>query len=312
MSDKLSIWDALCKTDPAHTKQFSRAGGFKGTAIKPIWIVKMLTEKFGPCGSGWGIDEPSFQVVPCGDETMVYCTVRCWYDNGDPIVNCYLYGVGGDKVLAKRSSGPFFDDEAFKKAFTDAVGNAFKFLGVGADVHMGQFEDSKYLQAVKDEFSQRAANDEPRSEPAPRTKLNGPHTSKTDLRRAICDIISKVRSAKSNAEIDAIQKEHIATIKQANSDWPALLTGDPNIPEDVGLKGAVEQRRQQLTSEDDGQLAMLIRSMKECDSPNSLSNWMATNEAIIGELDGAESRTFQLAYDLHESGLKAVSLVNAG
>lgn len=151
MTENTKIWDAVCKTDPAHTKPFSRSGGFKGTAIKPIWTVKRLTEQFGPVGMGWGMGEPSFTVVPSGEEILVYCTVTCWHTER---ANTFV-GVGGDKVTAKRSSGPFNDDEAFKKAFTDAVGNAFKFVGFGADVHMGQFEDSKYVQDVTEEFSEK-------------------------------------------------------------------------------------------------------------------------------------------------------------
>lgn len=151
----MAIWNALSRTDPKHTKQFSRSGGFKGTALKPIWIVQRLTEQFGPVGTGWGMNEPQFQVVPAGDEVMVYCTVGCWIAKqpGDESYPAVFYGVGGDKVLGKNKYGLQSDDEAFKKAFTDAVGNAFKFLGVGADIHMGQFDDSKYVQEVAREFA---------------------------------------------------------------------------------------------------------------------------------------------------------------
>ena len=151
MTDKKVLWDKLSKTDPAHTKSFSRSGGFKGTAIKPQWVVMRLTEEFGPCGLGWGINRPEFQVVPVGAEVMVYCTVSCWHGTLDNI----LWGVGGDKVSTSRQSGTFNDDEAFKKAFTDAIMNAFKFLGVAADVHMGLFDDSKYVQEVKADFAER-------------------------------------------------------------------------------------------------------------------------------------------------------------
>ena len=151
MTDKKALWDKLSKTDPAHTKGFSRAGGFKGTAIKPQWVVMRLTEEFGPCGLGWGINRPEFQVVPAGAEMMVYCTVSCWHGTLDNI----LWGVGGDKVSTSRQAGTVNDDEAFKKAFTDAIMNAFKFLGVAADVHMGMFDDSKYVQEVKADFAER-------------------------------------------------------------------------------------------------------------------------------------------------------------
>jgi hypothetical protein len=143
------LWDTLSRTDPKHTKGFSRAGGFKGTAIKPMWVWQRLTELFGPCGTGWGFGQPTFQVVQSDKETLVYCTVSAWH--GDK--NNTLWGVGGDKVVTARQSGAFCDDEAFKKAFTDALMNAFKFLGVAADVHMGLFDDNKYVQAMREEFA---------------------------------------------------------------------------------------------------------------------------------------------------------------
>lgn len=155
-TDNLRIWSRLSKTDPAHTKGFKRAGGFSGTAIKPIWITQRLTEQFGPCGVGWGFERPEFQLVTVGNETLVYCTVTAWFMDGGK--QHFIYGVGGDKVAAARQSGVFTDDEAFKKAFTDALGNAFKFIGVAADVHMGLFEDSKYLAQITAEFNPPANN----------------------------------------------------------------------------------------------------------------------------------------------------------
>jgi hypothetical protein len=149
-----AIWDKLGKTDPEHTKKFSRSGGFKGTAVKPMWVYHRLTEEFGAVGVGWGHNKPDFQVVPGADgEVLVYCTVECWHtDPGNT-----FYGVGGDKVTTKRQSGHFNDDEAFKKAFTDGVMNAFKSVGVAADVHMGLHDDDKYVESVKRDFAPRAA-----------------------------------------------------------------------------------------------------------------------------------------------------------
>lgn len=146
------LWDRLGKTDPKHTRAFQRAGGFKGTAIKPMWSFRRMTEEFGPCGEGWGINEPSFQVVSGADgEVLVYCTVSIWYGANKTKT---VFGVGGDKVVAKFSSGLKGDDEAFKKAFTDAVTNALKLIGVGADIHMGLFDDNKYVSEVRAEFAE--------------------------------------------------------------------------------------------------------------------------------------------------------------
>lgn len=152
MTDHMRHWLVLSKTDPAHTKAFQRAGGFRGTAIKPIWVAKNLTEHFGPFGIGWGCDRPEFTQVNAGDEILVFCTLSCWYIDGER--RAVVYGIGGDKIAVKRKDGRIdTDDEAFKKAFTDALGNAYKNVGSGADVHMGLFDDNKYVAAARDEFS---------------------------------------------------------------------------------------------------------------------------------------------------------------
>lgn len=150
MTDNLAIWNELGKTDPDATKGFNRSGGFKGTAVKPMWVLKRLTEKFGPAGVGWGVNKPDFQVVPAeGGEILVYCTVSTWHGDKENL----LWGVGGDKVVGKNKNGLSTDDEAFKKAFTDAVGNAFKSIGVAADIHMGLFDDAKYVSSMREEFA---------------------------------------------------------------------------------------------------------------------------------------------------------------
>jgi hypothetical protein len=155
-----ALWDRLGRTDPKHTKPFKRSGGFSGTSIKPIYSYRRMTEEFGPCGEGWGINEPIFQVVTGSDgEVLVFCTASIWYGTKDKIV----FGVGGDKVVVKQSSGLRGDDEAFKKAFTDGVTNALKMIGVGADVHMGLFDDDKYVNTLKEEFSEKGDGDDSRT-----------------------------------------------------------------------------------------------------------------------------------------------------
>lgn len=164
-ADNLRIWNALSKTDPKHTKPFSRAGGFKGTATKPIWLTMRLTEKFGPCGIGWGMGQPEFQTVTAGDEILVFCTVALWYREGEALGT--VYGVGGDKVLGKNKYGPFTNDEAFKASYTDALSNAMKQIGVAADIHMGLFEDQKYLREVTQEFAEEQRTPAPPPSPPP-------------------------------------------------------------------------------------------------------------------------------------------------
>lgn len=190
-TNNLRIWDALGKTDPKHTKSFSRAGGFKGTATKPIWTAMRMTEYFGPCGLGWGMTRPEFQTVPSGEDILVFCTVGLWYvegTGGTAAVRGEVFGVGGDKCAGKNKNGPFTDDEAFKKAYTDAIGNAMKQIGVSADVHMGLFDDSKYVNEMKREF----ADDEPRPAEQPPAQRSPPPVAKAvaseDSHKPVFDI----------------------------------------------------------------------------------------------------------------------------
>ena len=161
-TNNLALWERLGKTDPSQTKGFSRAGGFKGTAIKPIYTEQKMTEVFGPVGKGWGMGQPSFTTVPGNDgQVAVYCTVELWWRENE-VMHGSVFGVGGDMVVVKQAAGLRTDDEAFKKAFTDAVGNAMKHLGMSADVHMGRFDDSKYVSELRAELA-----GEPETPPTP-------------------------------------------------------------------------------------------------------------------------------------------------
>lgn len=205
MSDNLRHWSALGRTDPAHTKTFQRAGGFKGTATRPIWNEMRLTEHFGPCGIGWGCDEPKFSLVPAGDELLVFCVLRCWYRDASDAMENVIWGIGGDKVLAKRQSGPAFsDDEAYKKAFTDALGNAFKHVGMNADIHMGLFEDSKYRDEVAREFAGEPAAPAPAPAPAPNGRAAIDKAARAHAEAARKRIRAALEAAKEPRVIDEI------------------------------------------------------------------------------------------------------------
>lgn len=161
LDNNMRHWHALFSTDPKQTKPFQRPGGFKGTAIKPLWNVMRLTEHFGPMGIGWGTKEPKFNIIDTGvgGEIMVYCVLEVWYKDGQdtdaPIGT--VWGIGGDKVASKRAGAMFADDEAYKKAYTDALSNAIVRLGVSADVHLGLFEDVKYLVQAREHFDNSRA-----------------------------------------------------------------------------------------------------------------------------------------------------------
>ena len=80
-------------------------------------------------------------------------------------------GVCSVQNLFKKNGN--LDDEAPKKAMTDAMTKAFSHLGMSADVFLGKFDDSKYVQEVKKEFSK------PQVKAFPKT--NGKKNIKLDM-----------------------------------------------------------------------------------------------------------------------------------
>jgi|SRR5882672_4718236 len=243
---RTAIWDSLAKTDPAHTKPFNRSGGFKGTAIKPIWIVRRLTETFGPCGIGWGSFEPHYQVVPCEGEILVFCTVSAWHGSKDNVV----FGVGGDKVQAKRQSGFFCDDEAFKKAFTDALGNAFKFIGVAADVHMGLFDDSKYVQEMRQEFA--PAEQEQRQKPKP---LEGLIKTRGEIRTKCGEFVRDLHGCGDADQLDIVLADNAPLINQVKAELEFFWLGDG-----ADFKGLAREIEEAKASFDDSWKSDVTRS----------------------------------------------------
>lgn len=91
-------------------------------------------------------------------------------------------------------------------------------------------------------------------------------------------------------------REDLKTIRDAGHFW---WTGQGDVE---GFGPWIERRMAELEA-DDGQYAMLIESMKQCDTKPKLESWRVANEEMIDALDGAQSRSFQLAWDLHESAI---------
>ena len=156
-NQNMKIWNFLSKTNPEFTKPFSKFGGKTLTTIDPHYQIQMMTNAFGPVGKGW-----SYQVEYKYLDKLVFAEVSIQYflDN-----KWYAFGpVSSVQSLAKKNGG--LDDEAPKKAMTDAMTKAFSHLGMSADVFLGMFENNKYVEDLKKEFSQKQNSVVQTTEPA--------------------------------------------------------------------------------------------------------------------------------------------------
>ena len=127
---------------PKNAQKSFDNGNFKGTDINTMWRIKVLTEKFGACGIGWYYNikrlwsESPESGVDQNGERLSFAEIELFVkDNGEwskPIA-----GIGGNKMLAYIKSKDYYksSDEAYKMAMTDALGNACRNLGIGANVY---------------------------------------------------------------------------------------------------------------------------------------------------------------------------------
>jgi hypothetical protein len=113
------------------------------------------TEAFGPFGQGWGWDSEEDVVVAVGPNgktsTLAKVKLTLWY-RPKPEATVVMTGpVIAMNLLVSSKDVP--DEEAFKKATTDALTKALSYLGFSADVFMGKFDDNRYVAALKESFS---------------------------------------------------------------------------------------------------------------------------------------------------------------
>ena len=144
--ENMEIWNKV-KTPPANALKKIMGGRLKGmTDISPQWRFEVLTEVFGPVGTGWKYEIDKIWMEP-GTDGQIACFALvnlfyiikerdCW---SDPIP-----GIGGNMFISKEKNGMYTSDECYKMAVTDALSVAAKTLGIGADVYAGRMDGSKY------------------------------------------------------------------------------------------------------------------------------------------------------------------------
>ena len=139
----MDIYEAV-RTPPQEALKAIEAGRLKGmTDINPMWRIKALTERFGPCGIGWKPVITRQWTENGSDGTMAaFCSLDLYIKTeegwSDPIP-----GTGGSMFVAKERSGLYTSDECHKMAFTDALSVACKLLGFAADIYW-QKDRTKY------------------------------------------------------------------------------------------------------------------------------------------------------------------------
>ena len=150
MNDKnLEVWNAVEKTDPKYTTKVTFGRGF--TSIDPMYQIMKATAALGPVGRGWAytVEHSTLEAGGC---LMAVADVSISPFDGT------TYGPvrGLDFILNNKGK---LDEDAPKKAMTDALTKALSHLGIGAHVFLGKFDDNRYVAAMEKEFSQPKGKD---------------------------------------------------------------------------------------------------------------------------------------------------------
>jgi len=149
MNEKLNIWNSFNQPPKTALKEI-QAGRMKGKSdINPQWRYKAMTETFGVVGFGWKFTVDKMWTEPAANgETMAFVNVSVYINIGGEWSQA-IPGTGGATLIVSESKGMYNDDDAYKKATTDALSTAMKMLGVAADIYMGLWDGAKYKEPAQ-------------------------------------------------------------------------------------------------------------------------------------------------------------------
>ncbi len=149
----MKFWESVKKTDPSRVKQIT-GKQYKGNSPQPYYLVERMTEAFGMCGIGWGLNIINERMERLTDIDVLHvAVVELWYVHESKKGS--ITQIGQTKACYKTSSGSILvDEDAPKKSVTDAMTKCMSYLGFAGDIFSGQWDDSKYVQQLTSEFNE--------------------------------------------------------------------------------------------------------------------------------------------------------------
>lgn len=154
---KMMLWDQVKTTDTSATKAVELDGRIV-TSINGMHMVRRATEMFGPVGKGWGYEvliDRFDQGAPITGkdgaviawELMHTIQIKFWYVHGGK--RNTITHFGHTPYVRKSKFGAYTDFDAPKKSLTDAIKKCLSMLGFSADVYLGLFDDSTYVEGLE-------------------------------------------------------------------------------------------------------------------------------------------------------------------
>ena len=146
----LELFNRVKKVPENYTKPYKSDFGKELTEISPMWRLEKLTELFGPAGQGFYIELDKQDTITVEQETFAVVVAKLYYRLDNKTWSKPVVGTGTSLLFLIDPKGKRRpNSDAFKMAYTDAVSNACKLLGMGADIYnsgYGEYHKAKAEQ----------------------------------------------------------------------------------------------------------------------------------------------------------------------
>jgi hypothetical protein len=197
MNDNLKHWDHFADIDPKFTKPIT-GKAYKGTSPNPQYVIRCLTEMFGPVGLGFGWDVVAEAWEQVGGETIHWCRIKFWHTDRANTFDSY----GQTRAAYTTNNGKsLVDEDAPKKSLTDAVVKAASQVGVAANIFLGRWDDQKYVAEVNAEY--RNAEKPPFNAPAAAQRIK--------------DRLNRCKTIQELVDVWSDEKDAILAVKTAEA-----------------------------------------------------------------------------------------------
>jgi hypothetical protein len=147
--ENTKIWDSNFDVAPEFTKRVTVNGRQPFTNIDTYYLLQQATKEFGSYGKGFGLSSLEWSEKEFKDGTILMYLDAVFFYNGAefPIRNSlkYVYNTKGGYLK--------IDEDAPKKLLTNTIAKSLSYIGFGASVYMGKFDDFAYVDELSKELT---------------------------------------------------------------------------------------------------------------------------------------------------------------
>lgn len=129
------LWESWKNVDVRHTKPVKFGRGY--TSINAHYQLEQATIRWGSYGNEWGLRQLEWSLIRDGDGRPLCLCLDCEF----------YYPSGSFPISVDMPFKP--EDECRKKLMTQARSKALSYLGFGASIYMGEWDDERFVSDLR-------------------------------------------------------------------------------------------------------------------------------------------------------------------